>query len=200
VTACSRSTQFASNCADRHRPFVNVSVRKMPPLRMEVTMIARFAIFILASVVLPAAAAASVDCVKNPTFLRKIPGGHEAVFHCECEPPATAQNPVVIACGHPSEPPRPSSFSTVSGEGTPRVPIAFPVSHPVRLAPAMRGLGAGPTHARPCVGLCYGMTSRVNGRARNSYVRGHYRANGTYVAPYTRSTRSRSTSRSGRRR
>lgn len=38
-----------------------------------------------------------------------------------------------------------------------------------------------------CKGVCYGSTSTKTGRARNNYVRGYYKKDGTYVAPYTRS-------------
>ena len=43
------------------------------------------------------------------------------------------------------------------------------------------------TSSSSCVGICYGVPSKVNGLPRNSYVKGHYRSNGTYVKPYTRS-------------
>lgn len=38
-----------------------------------------------------------------------------------------------------------------------------------------------------CVGICYGVPSKVNGLPRNTYVRGYYRSDGTWVNPYTRS-------------
>ena len=38
-----------------------------------------------------------------------------------------------------------------------------------------------------CKGVCYGSKSTKTGRARNNYVRGYYKKDGTYVAPYTRS-------------
>jgi hypothetical protein len=38
-----------------------------------------------------------------------------------------------------------------------------------------------------CVGICYGVPSKVNGLPRNTYVSGYYRSDGTYVKPYTRS-------------
>lgn len=38
-----------------------------------------------------------------------------------------------------------------------------------------------------CKGVCYGVTSKKTGRARNNYVRGYTKKDGTYVAPYTRS-------------
>lgn len=43
--------------------------------------------------------------------------------------------------------------------------------------------------AQPCVGICYGVTSPITGRPRNTYVRGYTRRDGTYVRPYTRSRR-----------
>jgi hypothetical protein len=39
-----------------------------------------------------------------------------------------------------------------------------------------------------CVGICYGVPSKVNGKPRNSYVSGYFRSDGTYVKPYTRSS------------
>lgn len=41
----------------------------------------------------PALAAAQVDCARSPTFMRKIPGGQEIVFHPGCEPPAVTVKP-----------------------------------------------------------------------------------------------------------
>jgi hypothetical protein len=38
-----------------------------------------------------------------------------------------------------------------------------------------------------CVGICYGVPSRINGLPRNTYVSGYFRSDGTYVRPYTRS-------------
>jgi len=38
-----------------------------------------------------------------------------------------------------------------------------------------------------CVGICYGVPSKVNGLPRNTYVSGYFRKDGTYVGPYTRS-------------
>ena len=38
-----------------------------------------------------------------------------------------------------------------------------------------------------CKGVCYGSKSTKTGRARNNYVRGYHKKDGTYVAPYTRS-------------
>jgi hypothetical protein len=38
-----------------------------------------------------------------------------------------------------------------------------------------------------CVGICYGVPSKLNGLPRNTYVNGYYRSNGTWVNPYTRS-------------
>lgn len=38
-----------------------------------------------------------------------------------------------------------------------------------------------------CVGICYGVPSKVNGLPRNTYVSGYFRKDGTYVRPYTRS-------------
>jgi len=38
-----------------------------------------------------------------------------------------------------------------------------------------------------CVGICYGVPSKVNGLPRNKYVSGYFRKDGTYVQPYTRS-------------
>jgi len=40
-----------------------------------------------------------------------------------------------------------------------------------------------------CVGICYGVPSIVNGLPRNTYVSGYFRKDGTYVGPYTRSSR-----------
>jgi hypothetical protein len=45
-------------------------------------------------------------------------------------------------------------------------------------------IGAG---SGKCRGICYGVPSTVNGRPRNTYVKGYWRKDGTYVAPYTRS-------------
>lgn len=47
----------------------------------------------LAAVALPATALAQVDCARSPTFMRKIPGGQEIVFHPGCEPPALTPKP-----------------------------------------------------------------------------------------------------------
>ena len=41
--------------------------------------------------------------------------------------------------------------------------------------------------SRDCVGVCYGVPSKVNGLPRNKYVSGYFRKDGTYVRPYTRS-------------
>lgn len=41
----------------------------------------------------PITAFAQVDCAKSPTFMRKIPGGQEIVFHPGCEPPALTTKP-----------------------------------------------------------------------------------------------------------
>ena len=38
-----------------------------------------------------------------------------------------------------------------------------------------------------CVGICYGIPSKINGLPRNTYVSGYFRKDGTYVGPYTRS-------------
>jgi hypothetical protein len=38
-----------------------------------------------------------------------------------------------------------------------------------------------------CVGICYGVPSKINGLPRNTYVSGYFRSDGTYVKPYTRS-------------
>lgn len=46
------------------------------------------------------------------------------------------------------------------------------------------GLGIG---SSDCVGICYGVPSKVNGLPRNTYVSGYYRSDGTWVNPYTRS-------------
>ena len=40
-----------------------------------------------------------------------------------------------------------------------------------------------------CVGICYGVPSTVNGLPRNTYVSGYLRKDGTWVGPYTRSSR-----------
>ena len=93
---------------------------------------------------------AGFDCTKEPTFLRKVPGGHAIVYHPGCEPKSTA--------------------SSVDGSTTGFTAEDDPV---------------------PCVGVCYGVKSHLTGESRDSYVRGHYRRNGTYVAPYTRSRRAR---------
>lgn len=50
-------------------------------------------------------------------------------------------------------------------------------------------LPLGQTATQPCVGVCYGVISPVTGRPRNTYVRGYYRRDGTYVRPHTRSRR-----------
>jgi hypothetical protein len=50
------------------------------------------------------------------------------------------------------------------------------------------GLGSFTTYTSSnCVGICFGVPSKVNGLPRDTYVSGHYRSNGTYVKPYTRS-------------
>jgi len=41
--------------------------------------------------------------------------------------------------------------------------------------------------SQECVGICYGVPSKVNGLPRNIYVSGYFRKDGTYVRPYTRS-------------
>jgi hypothetical protein len=38
-----------------------------------------------------------------------------------------------------------------------------------------------------CVGMCYGSPSKVNGLPRDTPVSGYFKANGTWVNPYTRS-------------
>jgi hypothetical protein len=40
-----------------------------------------------------------------------------------------------------------------------------------------------------CVGMCFGVPSTVNGLPRNTPVKGYFRKDGTYVSPYTRSSR-----------
>jgi hypothetical protein len=163
-------------------------------------MIARFAIFILALTAIPLAAAASAaNCDKNPTFLREAPGGHDVVFRCGCEPPPSERNPELMACGYPPEAPRMSALPAEAVDDPLQDSAALPVTRAVRFAPTVRDPDSSPGVRRPCVGLCYGVPSDVNGRARDTYVQGHFRKNGTYVAPYTRSSRG-SSSRSGRRR
>lgn len=41
----------------------------------------------------PVALAQQIDCARSPTYMRKIPGGQELVFHPQCEPPALKINP-----------------------------------------------------------------------------------------------------------
>jgi hypothetical protein len=171
-------------------------------------MLTRVLILIASFMITQAAAAVTVDCDSKPTFLRQIPGGHEVVFYCGCEPPPPpGSNADGKACGMPSDGPSDSGRLTSNVGALPYVERIEQPDRGVRdaaprtttFAPTMRGLGAGPAHTQPCVGLCYGVASPLTGRSRNAYVRGHFRSNGTYVAQYTRSTR-RTTSGSGRRR
>lgn len=53
-----------------------------------------------------------------------------------------------------------------------------------RLPSAGTLYGNNPTK---CVGICYGVPSSVNGLPRNTLVNGYFKANGTWVNPYTRS-------------
>ena len=61
----------------------------------------------------------------------------------------------------------------------PAAPIIFPPVY--KYPPIDLGFSSG------CVGICYGVPSQVNGLARNTYVSGYFRSNGTWVNPYTRS-------------
>ena len=61
-------------------------------------------------------------------------------------------------------------------------PAAYPVIKPATRVPSIAVPSAG-----KCVGVCWGVPSKVNGLPRNSYVSGYFRANGTWVNPYTRS-------------
>ena len=47
--------------------------------------------------------------------------------------------------------------------------------------------GYSKSSSNNCVGICYGVPSKVNGLPRNTYVSGYFRKDGTYVRPYTRS-------------
>lgn len=49
------------------------------------------------------------------------------------------------------------------------------------------GSSSGANSSRSCVGICYGVPSKVNGLPRDTYVSGYTRKDGTYVKPYTRS-------------
>jgi hypothetical protein len=65
----------------------------------------------------------------------------------------------------------------------PRIRNAFPII--INPAPKQRAIAV--PNAEDCVGVCWGVPSKVNGLPRNSYVSGYFRANGTWVNPYTRS-------------
>ena len=75
----------------------------------------------------------------------------------------------------------PISWNTY-GTTTRIKPAGYPVINPATRVPSI----AVPS-ADSCVGICYGVPSKVNGLPRNSYVSGYFRANGTWVNPYTRS-------------
>ena len=75
----------------------------------------------------------------------------------------------------------PISWNTY-GTTTRIKPAGYPVINPATRVPSI----AVPS-ASSCVGICYGVPSKVNGLPRNSYVSGYFRANGTWVNPYTRS-------------
>ena len=49
------------------------------------------------------------------------------------------------------------------------------------------GTSSGSSSSNSCVGICYGVPSKVNGLPRDNYVSGYTRKDGTYVKPYTRS-------------
>ena len=65
----------------------------------------------------------------------------------------------------------------------PRIRNASPII--INPAPKQRAIAV--PSAGDCVGVCWGVPSKVNGLPRNSYVSGYFRANGTWVNPYTRS-------------
>jgi hypothetical protein len=155
-----------------------------------------FSVFILIAFS-AAAHAEAVDCQKDPTFLQKIPGGYQVVFSCGCEPPLPSSgDPDFYSCGDPRSadlilpnhtdpvdspgvaigPGRPSYL------GSPSIDIGRNSPTPsVRSSSSSSGIG--------CVGVCYGVTSRITGNPRNNYVRGYLRKDGTYVQGYTRSRR-----------
>lgn len=62
----------------------------------------------------PTLAVAQVDCAKSPTFMRKIPGGQEIVFHPNCEPPALTVKPGK----------KQATMAPVSAPATDPVPVA----------------------------------------------------------------------------
>ena len=76
----------------------------------------------------------------------------------------------------------PSTSWNTYGTTTRIRPAAYPVIKPATRVPSIAVPSAG-----SCVGICYGVPSKVNGLPRNSYVSGYFRANGTWVNPYTRS-------------
>ena len=210
-------------------------------------MFARLLILLATFVFAPAALATPIDCQKSPTFLRKVPGGHEVVFYCGCEPPSLKKSlSDASACGYPEnqlkadarlsprDTPRPFSLSPtgeseafvairrqkidfgvdgqpactdascadLESEQTSNAQVAQPLLPPSHPAPTVAAPSASymprtgapwpePAVVRPCVGVCYGVASTVTGNPRNNYVRGYFRKNGTYVQPYTRSSRSR---------
>lgn len=97
--------------------------------------IAASCIAALAAVSSTSVALAQVDCAKSPTFMRKIPGGHELVFHPQCEPPALkadpagkqprmapvsgpAPNPVPVAGITPTNVSHTPAASTAAADGT----------------------------------------------------------------------------------
>lgn len=57
--------------------------------------------------------------------------------------------------------------------------------------PSRRDFDSGSSNfsslSQDCVGICYGVPSKLNGLPRNTYVSGYFRKDGTYVRPYTRS-------------
>jgi hypothetical protein len=62
----------------------------------------------------------------------------------------------------------------------------FKVGYNTKYSPSLPVGSVGGATGR-CVGICYGVPSAVNGLPRNTYVRGYFRKDGTYVRPYTRS-------------
>ena len=65
----------------------------------------------------------------------------------------------------------------------------FKAGYSFSYAPSRSTANVGFGTGNKCVGICYGVPSAVNGLPRNTYVSGYFRKDGTYVGPYTRSSR-----------
>lgn len=93
-------------------------------------------------------AMAAVDCAKSPTYLRKVPGGQELVFHPECEPPA-----VMSRSGKTGPTMLPVSASASAHNPAPVVDVGAGVGQPIpdvaaqtQAAPSSKGR-SGPQSA-----------------------------------------------------